>query len=166
MNHHHGDFILSGGGKDTEYYDLAPLLLEKQGLGLIKYKFYVLLHDSIGLTVDDFDAFACLELCPVPLIGSMITQIGKKGLIVRKAKKGHGTNKLIEGNIRKDDRVIIVEDVTSTGESVRSAINALEDEGCKIIAIITIINRQEGCDKLLEGYKFGWLFTKEELKDV
>jgi hypothetical protein len=87
----------------------------------------------------------------------------KKCLIIRKQRKGYGTDRLIEGNPQPGDNVLIVEDVTASGTSVMKAIRALEEIDCKVFGIVTIINRQEGCDELLKDYNFWWITTKAEL---
>ena len=158
--HRYGDFTLSGGGKDVEYYDLALLFLDSKGLGFVT--------DAIiqEIVVLEFDTIACLEMCPAPLVGSILLRFrdhDRCGAIVRKQRKGHGTNRLVEGYALCGNKVVLIEDVTSTGESAKKAIDALEAEGCEVVMVMTIINRQEGCDKLLQGYDFRWLFTKDEL---
>ena len=166
--HHHGEFILSSGGKDTEYYDLAPLLLDWQGVSLVVHeirRMFIKMGYASKL-VNYIDAYACPELCPVPIVCGLAYDAMKKGLIVRKQAKGHGTNKLIEGNPLNGDNVLVVEDVTSTGASTMKAIRALEEAGCKVFGIVTIINRQEGCDELLKDYNFWWLITKAELFEL
>jgi orotate phosphoribosyltransferase len=157
--HHRGDFTLSSGKKATEYFDLAPLLLGNVGLQAVCFDI------ESKLSGIKFDAMACYELCPVPILGAYIRgrHPSVKGLIVRKQRKGHGTNRLIEGAIQRLDRVVVIEDVTSTGASVIKAIQSLENAGCLIVAIVTIVNRQEGCEEALGYYNFTWLFTKEEL---
>jgi orotate phosphoribosyltransferase len=157
-SHRYGSFGLSSGKTSNEYFDLAPLLLSNFGLDKI--------CDAIDRLFTGIvpDAVACYELCPVPLIGAFVLRHERlHGLIVRKQRKDHGTRNLIEGCIVPGDRVVILEDVTSTGASVMKAVKALEGAKCSIVAIVTIINRQEGCDELLKAYNFKWLFTKGEL---
>jgi len=157
--HHYGDFTLSCGGRAVEYYDLAPLFLSPNGLRMTS-------HEVINVLVDvKFDALGCMELCPVPLVGATLhgTFVDKRGFIVRKERKGHGTNALIEGDLRSSDNVVILEDVTSTGQSVMKAVRVVEELNCRVLCILTIVNRQEGCDELLRDYDFRCLFTKGDL---
>ena len=157
--HQHGDFKLSHGGRADDYFDLAPLFLSPYGLRLVS-------HEAMHAVCElEFDAIGCLELCPVPLLGAILvlTLVDKRGFVVRKTRKGHGTNRLIEGDLRAGDRVVIIEDVTSTGQSVMKVVRAVEEADCGVVSILTIINRQEGCGKLLGDYDFRWLYTKEEL---
>ena len=158
--HKYGDFELSSGKRAKEYYDLAPLFLSPGGLRLVS--------DEVMSTLGEveFDAFGCLELCPVPLVGDILSRTftDKRGFIVRKTRKGHGTNRLIEGYLRPNDKVVILEDVTSTGCSVMKAIRVVEELGCSVACILAVINRQEGCNELLKDYDFRSLFVKEELE--
>jgi len=157
--HKYGDFELSSGKRAKEYYDLAPLFLSPDGLRLVSDE----VVNALGEV--EFDALGCYELCPVSLVGAILcrTFTNKRGFIVRKTRKGHGTNNLVEGDSRPGDRAVILEDVTSTGSSVMKAIRAVEGLGCEVVRILTIINRQEGCDELLKDYNFEYLFRKEEL---
>ena len=62
-------------------------------------------------------------------------------IFLRKEAKTHGTKKMIEGNYEFNNRVVLIEDVTTTGSSVFEAINVLEQHGLKVVQIITIISR-------------------------
>ena len=155
-----GDFILSSGKKSDEYYDLTSLLLDCRGLNLIGIQIMNTLKKI------EYDALGCLELSSVSLVGVLLFMCRKKGFIVRKEQKGYGTNKLVEGDLKFGDKVVIIEDVISTGQSVLKAINAVKELGCEVVCIIAIINRQEGCDELLKDYNFKWLFTKVELEKI
>jgi len=166
--HKYGDFTLSCGGGSGEYYDLSSLFLSPNGLRMTGYEVMSALDDV------EFDVLGCLELCPVPLVGAILAntptdklgeEISRRGFVVRKERKGHGTNNLIEGDLRCNDKAVILEDVTSTGQSVLKAVRAVEELGCKVVCILTIISRQEGCDELLKGYSFRYLFTRKELEN-
>lgn len=156
--HLHGNFRLSNGGQADEYFDLAPLFLNYFGLTVLCKRI------DLALIGVDFKMMACYEMCPVPLLGAYCSKNPLiEGLIVRKQNKGHGTDKLIEGNVVPGCNVVVIEDVVSSGASVIKAINALEYYGCKIVAVVAIINRQEGCDELLKGYNLKSLFLKSQL---
>ena len=158
--HKYGDFELSSGKRAKEYYDLAPLFLSPDGLRLVSDE----VVNALGEV--EFDALGCYELCPVSLVGAILSRTftDKRGFIVRKTRKGHGTNRLIEGDLRPNDKVVILEDVTSTGCSVMKAIRVVEELGCSVACILAVINRQEGCNELLKDYDFRSLFVKEELE--
>lgn len=157
--HLKGDFLLPTGYHSNEYFDLVPLFLNpSQLIQLVKEIETTLLAEV------EFDAIGCLELAPIPLISALCFSMHKNGFVVRKQKKGYGTNKLIEGNLCEGDRVVIAEDVTSTGGSVLKAIREVKEHGCEVVKVVTVLNRQEGCNELLKEYDFVWLFTKEEVE--
>ena len=100
------------------------------------------------------DAVGGLELGAVPLTAIAISKAGKgskiRGFMVRKEPKGRGGRKTgnppgIEGStIRSGDRVILLEDVTTTGGSALKAASMMKSMGCEIVACVTILDREEG----------------------
>jgi orotate phosphoribosyltransferase len=84
-----------------------------------------------------------------------------KGFLVRKEAKGHGTQKFVEGPVASGDRVVIVEDVVTTGGSSLQAIERVEAIGLKVQKVIAIIDRQEGGAENFaqRGYAFASLLT-------
>ncbi|HHI01252.1 MAG TPA: orotate phosphoribosyltransferase, partial [Thermococcus litoralis] len=80
-------------------------------------------------------------------------------------KKSYGTGRQIEGVVEEGDRVLLVEDVTTTGNSVVRAAKALEEEGAKVVAIMVVVDREEGAKESLsrEGYMLIPLVTVGEL---
>jgi orotate phosphoribosyltransferase len=84
---------------------------------------------------------------------------------VRKEAKGHGTGRLIEGNFKAGDRVVIVEDVITTGDSAQRAIRAVEESGGSVVGVLAVVDRQEGGRRALEnrGYSVVALTTVREL---
>ncbi len=157
--HQRGDFELSHGGRANDYFDLAPLFLSSGSLRVVGHEVMC----AIGSL--EFDALGCLELCPIPLLGAILSRTftDKRGFVVRKIRKGYGTNKLIEGDLRSGDRCVVLEDVTSTGQSIMKVIRAVEAVRCEVVSILAVVNRGEGCDELLGDYDFRYLFMKEDL---
>jgi orotate phosphoribosyltransferase len=89
-----------------------------------------------------------------------------RGFIVRKEAKGHGRGRLIEGNLQKGDKVVILEDVVTTGGSALQAIAAAEAEGAQVVEVMALVDREEGGREALlaKGYALFALFTASELK--
>ena len=158
-SHLDGNFKLPNNELAGDYFDLAPLFLSPNSLRMVSHEVMTALSSL------EFNALGCLELCPVSLLGAILSRTfaDKRGFVVRKARKGYGTDRLIEGDTRSGDRVIILEDVTSTGLSVMKVVYAVEELGCDVVCILAVINRREGCDELLKNYDFRYLFVKEEL---
>ena len=74
-----------------------------------------------------------------------------RAFTVRKEPKTHGTGKLIEGPIRAGDRVIVIEDTITTGNSARKAIDAVRSEGATVVGVLALVDRQEGGREALES---------------
>ena len=85
-----------------------------------------------------------------PITAAVITVAGMKnrpnlkGFLVRKESKGHGTNKFIEGPVKAGDRVVVVEDVVTTGGSSLKAIERIEEAGMTVAGVVAVIDRMEG----------------------
>lgn len=84
---------------------------------------------------------------------------------VRKEAKDHGTGRLIEGNFRPGDAVVVVEDVITSGSSARTAIAAIEAAGGTVLGILAVVDREEGGKDILEseGRRMVALTTASEL---
>lgn len=158
-----GDFILASGAKSTYLFDLKTTLLDPEGANLASDLILETLPETIG-------AIGGLELGACPIVSAIcvkshLTGQSLKTFYVRKEKKDRGTNKLIEGCVlNRGDKVIMVEDVTTTGGSVISAIKTVQKEGCIVTKVISIVNRLEGAKENLarEGIALESLFTKDD----
>jgi orotate phosphoribosyltransferase len=84
---------------------------------------------------------------------------------VRKTPKDHGQTKLVEGNFKQGDSVVVIDDVITRGESTIAAITAIEKEGGKVAFVAALVDRQEGGRDKIEamGHPVAALFTKGEL---
>jgi orotate phosphoribosyltransferase len=90
----------------------------------------------------------------------------KPAFIVRKQPKAHGTRKRVEGPLPRGARVLLVEDVTTSGGSALDAIRALEEEAdCTVARIVSLVDRQQGATELFarEGYEFSPVFKATDL---
>ena len=139
-----GDYTLSSGRKSEHYVNCKPVTLTGQGLGAI----VALMLEYID---DDVAAIGGLTLGADPLVVGLAQTIwggtgGKtavNALIVRKKQKGYGANAWIEGKLPpKGSKVVVLEDVTTTGGSALIAVEKLRDAGYVVERIITIIDRQ------------------------
>ena len=160
----HGDFILSSGQKSTYYIDGKLLSLMPEGLNYLS-RVILEMIDS-----EKVDAIAGLTLGADPIIAGVATLSyeSKKpvaGLIIRKEKSGHGREKRIEGPLRKGMRVVVVEDVVTTGSSSFKAIEALEEAGCEVVKVIAMVDRLQGGGEAFAAkkYKFEPIFTLKDL---
>ena len=143
------DFTLASGRKSKHFFDMKPVMMDPECAHLLG----VLIHHQIE-TIGQVDAVGGLELGAVPLTGIAIAKAGRgsslKGFIVRKEPKGRGGRKTgnppgIEGSsLESGHRIVLLEDVTTTGGSALKAAQRLIEMGCDVAACITILDRQEG----------------------
>jgi orotate phosphoribosyltransferase len=86
-------------------------------------------------------------------------------VIVRNGMKGYGTRKMYEGTLMRGDRVLLVEDIATTGGQVLEAAGILSEAGAVIQKIVAVIDRQEGARENIEaaGYPFAAMITKKDL---
>ena len=142
-------FTLASGRESQHFFDMKPVMMNPECAHLLG----VLIHDKI-VDIGNVDAVGGLELGAIPLTAIAIAKAGKgseiRGFMVRKEPKGRGGRKTgnppgIEGStIRSGDRVVLLEDVTTTGESALKAAEMLNSMGCEVVACITILDREEG----------------------
>lgn len=152
-----GDFILASGKKAKYYLDGKQTTLDARGLTLVGEGILELLLADGALP----DAVGGMSIGADPITAAVLTIAGVrgfdlKGFLVRKESKGHGTNKFIEGPVAAGDKVVVVEDVVTTGGSSLLAIERLEAAGIKVEGVIAIVDRMEGGAQAFaeRGYSF------------
>ncbi len=145
-----GEFTLSSGRKSDVFFNLKPTMLDPEGLNLIA--------DCVLEELQAHDAayIGGLLMGAAPILLSVVQKSyfsprPLKGFWVRKERKAHGMQQIIDGDPGKGDRIVIVEDVTTTGESVLKAVDAMRDRGCDIVCVLTIVDRCEGAPERLRG---------------
>ena len=153
-----GEFFTLASGKKSKYYcDGKMTTLDSRGAVLIGEGMLDLILQDAQLPA----AVGGMTLGADPICAAIITIAGMrgidlKGFIVRKASKDHGTQKFVEGPVKAGDRVVVVEDVVTTGKSSLEAIARLEDAGIKVEGVIAILDRMEGGAEAFtsRGYTF------------
>ncbi|MHB8718003.1 MAG: orotate phosphoribosyltransferase [Candidatus Dormibacteria bacterium] len=139
-----GDFLLSSGRRSDVYFNGKQVTLEGRGLYLVSH--LVLLRcRQLGI-----DAIGGLTLGADPIAAGVAALSGETGaplraFIVRKQAKSHGTAALIEGPpLQAGDRVMVVDDVITTGASLLQACDALRDTGVELVEALALVDREEG----------------------
>jgi orotate phosphoribosyltransferase len=156
----HGKVILSS-GKEADYYvDLRRITLDSVAAPLVG-------EVMLEVTKDwDFDAVGGLTLGADPVATAMMHVAASKGrkldaFVVRKAEKAHGLQRRIEGPDVVGRRVLAVEDTSTTGGSVMTAVEALREAGAVVVGVATIVER--GAAPLLAEnnleYKYAYSLT-------
>ena len=155
-----GDFTLASGKKASFYLDCRKVTLDSAGANLIAAG----ILEQIGGNLPD--AVGGMAIGADPITAAVITVAGAqgiplKGFIVRKEAKAHGTGRAVEGPVKPGQRVIIVEDVVTTGGSSLRAIEQVEEFGLRVDGVIAVIDRMEGGREAFEerGYKLETLLT-------
>jgi len=159
-----GKFQLASGKFSDFYLDIKQTTLDPKGSLLITNLLIQKVIESKAHSIGG------LMIGADPIIGSVITlgflqNYYIRGFIVRKQEKEHGLNKLIEGKIRERDRVLIVEDVATTGSSAYKAVQAAEELNCKVVKVIPIVDRNEGGRDFFnnKGYDYDPIIKIEEI---
>jgi orotate phosphoribosyltransferase len=161
-----GDFVLSSGARSRFYIDCRTTTTHAEGQAVVGRLGLAALRDA-GL---DPDAVGGLTLGADPVAysiahASWIAGDPVNAFTVRKEPKAHGTGKRVEGCFQPGDRVVVVEDVITTGGSALRAIEAVEAEGGKVLAVLSLVDREEGGRQAIEarGYPVHALVGVNEL---
>lgn len=160
---------LASGRTSTYYFNMKPTMLDAEGAYLIGSLIVGMLN---GRRVD---CVGGLEMGAVPIAAATAAVSHAEGaplaaFFVRKQAKEHGTRSLVEGlgpgETMAGRRVVIVEDVTTTGGSALKAVEAVRDAGAEVVAVITIVDRKEGATEAFTaaGLTFEPLLTVDDFK--
>ena len=146
-----GRFTLASGRESTIYVDARLTTMSPEGLALIGPLALATIREA-GWTPD---AIGGLTLGADPVsysvsYASALAGAPVRAFTVRKEAKQHGTGKLIEGPYRAGDRVVVIEDVITTGGSARRAIEAVRAAGGTVLGVLAVVDREEGGREALE----------------
>ncbi|MCM8795792.1 MAG: orotate phosphoribosyltransferase [Candidatus Omnitrophica bacterium] len=160
-----GKFILSSGKTSNYYLDGRVITLDAEGAYLVASIILKLIKDK------KISALGGPTLGADPIVGAVaalshIKKIPLKTFIVRKLAKKHGMRRKIEGPaLKKGSKVILVDDVATTGKSLLEAKAALEELGVKVKRAIVMVDRGEGAQEALKrvGCRLDAIFTLNDL---
>jgi orotate phosphoribosyltransferase len=171
-----GQFKLSSGGTSDYYIDCRTTTLHAEGGRLTGHAVLELLEQNHI----DAEAVGGLTLGADPIVSNVATASAWRaqskpgapmlhGFLVRKAEKTHGTGRRIEGFCREGARVVIVDDVCTTGASTINAIEAAQEAGMVVAAVVCIVEREEArgrsaVEAAAKGAPFLRLFTANEVR--
>lgn len=161
-----GNFKLSSGASSDYYVDCRTTTLDAQGARLTGEVFL----DAIRAQGWHADAIGGLTLGADPIVVAVAVVSGSlHGFLVRKAEKQHGTAQRIEGFQRKGARVVIVDDVCTTGASTIQAIEAARQFGFEVIGVMCLVEREEAggrndVERAAAPAKFVSVFTASDVR--
>jgi orotate phosphoribosyltransferase len=153
-----GEFTLRSGRKSHYYLDKYLFTTEP-----------AILSELGRMFAERIDAettrLAGAELGGIPLVAAASLASGLPCVYIRNQKKGYGTAKQLEGKLEAEDRVVLVEDVCTTGGQVLEAAKIIAAHGAHVVKIVGTIDREEGAREAIEaaGHRFEALFTKTDL---
>ena len=158
----HGKVVLSSGNEADYYIDLRRVTLDSQAAPLVGEVMLELLKDW------DYEAVGGLTLGADPVATAIMHVAAQRGrmidsFVVRKAEKAHGLQRRIEGPDVKGRRVVAVEDTSTTGGSVLTAVEALREAGAIVVGVAVIVERGAKQAILDAGLEYRSAFTLSDL---
>ena len=153
-----GDFTLASGKKSAYYVNSKKVLFHAEAITLLGDLLYDATKDL------DFQAIGGLEVGAIPMAAAALTAFHRngrhlEGFFVRKQAKEHGSKDRLEGQVKSGDRVVVIDDVLTTGGSVVQAIQAAEAVGAQVVRVVCICDRLQGAREALAKYDFRPIFT-------
>jgi orotate phosphoribosyltransferase len=163
-----GTFRLASGGTSSVYFDCKRATLDPEGLGLVAD----LMLDKVqelrgeGLRID---AVGGPSVGADPIAAGMALRSHQRGdplpaFLVRRVVKDHGTGRRIENDIPAGASVLVVEDVITSGGSVKDTLAAILEAGLQVAAVACIVDREAGGTGALAPHRLVSLFTRSELE--
>lgn len=136
-----GEFTLTSGKKSNFYVDIKQASTNPKILAEIAREMKSLIKDESRI--------AGMELGAVPLAVAVSLESGLPYVIIRKRERSHGTGKLIEGNMKSGECILLVEDVTTSGSSLVKAVEIIRQAKGVVDRALVVVDREEGASELL-----------------
>ena len=168
LSYEEREVTLASGRRSNFYFDGKQTTLHSRGGLLVGQAFWEEVK-QFGETIDGVGGLT-LGADPIATATSIAAQldgVNVHAFIIRKEPKGHGTGQWLEGrkNLPPGSKVVIVEDVTTTGGSSMKAVERAKEEGLEVVGIVTLVDREEGAREAIEGAEqvLRTVFTKSEV---
>jgi orotate phosphoribosyltransferase len=155
-----GEFRLTSGRSSNFFIDLKKTMFDPQGAALLADLLFEMIR------TEDVDSVGGMETGAIPLVTALCLRSWPEkpleGFFIRKEAKGHGTDQRIDGLLDPGSRVILLEDVTTTGGSALRAAEEARRNQCTILKVITVVDRLEGAEENFRsaGIPFEALFAR------
>jgi len=144
-----GDFTLSSGKSSSYYVDLRLVSSFPHQFRKMVKNLQDLISEEIGF--DNFDSLASVPTGGLVIASALAMETVKPLIYVRTKPKEHGTTKSIEGKIHQGMKVLLIDDVATTGGSMINSIKLLKEAGTVVTDAYVILNRLEGAEKILDS---------------
>ncbi len=144
-----GRFVLTSGAVSDYYVDIKKASTKPDVLKKIVRR--------IAEYAEGYDYLSGMELGAVPLIVALSLETGIPYVIIRKEKKGHGTDKQIEGDDITNKKILLLEDVTTSGGSVVNAINIIRKNKGMVDEVVVVVDRESGAEKKLRDHDVSFI---------
>ena len=138
-----GDFTLTSGAKSSYYFDGRILTLDPEGADLVSEAFLTMAV-AAGATGVGGPTVAAVPIAGALALRSRQAGTPMDGYFVRDAVKEHGARKQVEGAIKPGAKVVVFDDTVSTGGSLLVAMDAIQDFGCEVMAVLCVLDRHQG----------------------
>ena len=145
-----GEFVLTSGRKSTFYVDVKKASTKPGILSLIARQMAELVSQHRDHEAGREELLAGMELGAVPIVVALALESGIPYVILRKEKREHGTGKQIEGEFTQGQKVLIVEDVATTGGSIVRSAHILREAGLVVDRALVVVDREEGAGEALK----------------
>lgn len=152
-----GDFVLSSGKRSSFYVDKYLFSTEPDLLREVAEALSEKLPEGV-------ERLAGVELGAVPLVVATALVTGLPYVIVRKSAKEYGTERGIEGNLGRGERVALIEDVVTTGTQAVQAARGLTEAGAEVVTIVAVLDRREAFGGRLGEFSFDALLRMDDLR--
>ena len=138
-----GHFVLTSGATSDYYIDIkkastSPKILKK-------------IAEAMAEHTDKYDLLAGMELGAVPLVVAVSLETGIPYVIIRKEKREHGTGKQIEGRDVGGKKVLVIEDVATSGGSILKTIEILRDSKAEVDKVLVVVDRESGAREKIKN---------------
>ncbi len=143
-----GDFLLSSGKRSRYYLDLR-LIPSHPEVYRLALECYREMADEVGL--ENFDSVGGVATSGLTISSPLAVFLEKPMLYVRREGKEHGTRRLLEGDVAPGSRVLLVDDLATTGGSLAEAVAALREGGLVVADALVLVDRLEGAGERLSG---------------
>ena len=152
-----GRFVLTSGAISDYYIDIKKASSNPEILKQIA--------ETMTEYAEGYDLLAGMELGAVPLVVALSLETKIPYVIIRKEKREHGTSKQIEGGDVKNKKILVIEDVTTSGGSVVKTLNILRENQGKVDEVLVVIDRESGAEKKLQNLDVN-LIPLLSIKDI